>query len=218
MLSGNGKESIAGLVIAGGRARRMGADKPFVRFRDGCLLDAVIGRVQPQVEHLMLNLRPDQVSTGSRAEEFRMIHDAFGGEMGPLGAVVAGLQELPLIGAQWLATFPCDTPFLPHNMVASLFAAAHANLPRPAVAMAFGKVQSLCALWPLASLGPLRDIIAPGALRSVWRVLDKLGGLRIDIPCEPHAFFNVNTPEDLIEAETLADGDRKISWHNSQDQ
>ncbi len=197
---------IAGLVIAGGMATRMGADKSFVRFRSGYLLDTVIERVQPQVDVLMLNVRPESVARclSHYGRKFALLTDAFNGEAGPLGGVVAGLQELPSTGASWLATFPCDTPFLPRDNVARLRVAAKMHADLPVVAVASGQVQSLCALWPYRCLDILRCGVASGEFRSVWRALDALQAVRIEVSAEPCGFFNVNTPEDLVVAEKLA--------------
>ncbi len=202
----NRETRVAGLVVAGGKAVRMGADKPFAPFREGYLLDAVIARVRPQVDALMLNVRPEHIERcrSRYGDEFALLRDAYDGEAGPLGGVVAGLQELPSTGASWLATFPCDTPFLPRDIVAKLQAAAKASVNVPVVAVASGNVQSLCALWPYQSLGVLRAGIASGEFRSVWWALDAMMAPRIDVSAEPHAFFNINTPDDLTEAERLA--------------
>ena len=200
---------LAGLVVAGGMATRMGVNKPFVRFRNGLLLDAVIDRARPQVETLMLNVRAEHVALcrSHYGNAFALVEDAFDGKAGPLGGVVAGLQRLPSLDMQWLATFPCDTPFIPRNIVSTLQKAAQQSVNRPAVAIAAGQVQSLCALWPYQCLDALRDGVASGALRSAWRALDMLHATRLDVSAEPHAFFNINTLEDLAEAEKLARDD-----------
>ncbi len=200
------EKRVAGLVVAGGKAVRMGADKPFMPFREGYLLDAVIARVRPQVDVLMLNVRPEHVERcrSRYGDEFALLRDAYDGEAGPLGGVVAGLQELPSLGAAWLATFPCDTPFLPTDIVAKLQAAAKTSVNVPVVAVASGNVQSLCALWPYQALDALRAGIASGEFRSVWWALDAMLAQPIEISAESHAFFNINTPDDLTEAERLA--------------
>jgi molybdopterin-guanine dinucleotide biosynthesis protein A len=197
---------VAGLVIAGGKAERMGADKPFLRFGGGSLLDAVIGRVRPQVASLMLNVRPERMEAcrARYGDAFALVDDAFGGEVGPLGGVVAGLRCLPPLGLTWLATFPCDTPFLPDDLVGRLWLAVEPGREVPIVAVAAGRVQSLCALWPAGCLGALTDGVASGALRGVWRALDALGAVRIEVAASAHQFFNINTPQDLAEAEKLA--------------
>ena len=199
---------VVGLVIAGGKASRMGADKPFVRFRNGVLLDAVIDRVLPQVDALMLNVRPEHVAPcqSRYGDKFALLPDAFDGNCGPLGGVVAGLEQLPSLNAAWLATFPCDTPFLPRDIVATLLETARLAIGRPVVAVSSGQVQNLCALWPYQCLEVLREGVASGAFRSAWWTLDALNAVRVNISGEPHAFFNINTQEDLADAERLAGG------------
>ena len=202
---------IAGLIIAGGKATRLGEDKPFARFKGGVLLDAVIARAEPQVERLMLNVRGEHLGRcqSRYGEKFTLLQDTFDGTSGPLGGVVAGLQELPSIGADWLATFPCDTPFLPMDLVVQLKAAVQNSSGTPIVAVATGNVQSLCALWPLPCLDVVREGVSSGELRSAWWALEKLQAVRLDITAEPYAFFNINTPMDLADAETLQGSDKR---------
>lgn len=205
------KRRVVGLVIAGGKASRMGADKPFVRFQNGVLLDAVVDRVLPQVDALMLNVRPEHVAPcqSRYGDKFVLLPDAFDGNCGPLGGVIAGLQQLPPLNAEWLATFPCDTPFIPRDIVATLLETAQLTVGRPVVAAASGQVQNLCAVWPYQTLEALREGVKSGAFRSAWWALDALHAVRLDISGEPHAFFNINTPEDLADAEKLAGGSRE---------
>lgn len=206
---GNEKMRIAGLCVAGGMGTRMGADKPFVHFRSGILLDAVMDRARPQVDVLMLNVRTEHVALcqSRYGDQFALVPDAFEGKAGPLGGVVAGLQRLPSLGVEWLATFPCDTPFLPRDIVSTLRKAVEQTADRPAVAVAMGQVQSLCALWPYQCLDALREGVASGRYRSVLKALDMLQAVRVDASVEPHAFSNINTRADLEAAEKLARGD-----------
>ena len=91
---------IAGLVIAGGLATRMKADKPFVSFQSGFLLDAVIDRVKPQVDILMLNVRTEHIALCRfrYGDEFALVPDAFNGNAGPLGGVVARGCSAAILG------------------------------------------------------------------------------------------------------------------------
>ncbi len=170
------------------------------------MLDAAIERVRPQVDTLMLNVRNEHVERcrAHYADRFALVPDAFDGKAGPLGGVVAGLERLPSLHMQWLATFPCDTPFLPRDIVSTLRGEVRQTSDRPAVAVAEGRVQSLCALWPYRCLDALRDEVASGTDRSVRRVLDTLRAVHVDVIAEPRGFFNINTSDDLAEAEKLA--------------
>lgn len=195
---------VVGIVVAGGRGTRMGGvEKALLRFGAGTLLDAVIAQARPQVEALALNVRPDSAPLYRGWEErgFPLLIDPFVEAVGPLGGVIAGLEWTAGQGADRLATFPGDAPFLPRNLVAAL--AARASASSPAVASEADRIQSLCALWPVACLGDLRRAVERDGLRSVRRALELLDAAICPIPDPGHAFLNVNTPDDLAAAEAL---------------
>lgn len=198
-------DAVAGAVIAGGEASRFGGGKPFAPFRGTTLLDTVVARVRPQVKTLALNL------TGEMAARYRMqsgselpvLIDAIPEKRGPLSGIVAALEwARSLGGIEWLATFPCDTPFLPTNLVATLVAAADANVP--VVAQDRERSHYLCALWPTGCAEHLRENLVSGRWRSLYRVHEALHAAHCPVDAPAHAFFNVNTPEDLAEAGRLA--------------
>lgn len=193
------RDTVAGAVIAGGEASRFGGDKPFAPFRGATLLDAVVTRVRPQVRMLALNLR-----AGARTgHDLPVLADTIPGRAGPLTGVVTAIEwTASLDGVNWLATFPCDTPFLPENLVATLAGAAVRNVP--IVARDGERFHYLCALWPIDCARHLKENIASGHWKSLYRAQEELGAVSCMVEASPHAFFNVNTPEDLAEAERLA--------------
>lgn len=193
------RDTIAGAVIAGGEASRFGGDKPFAPFRGATLLDAVVTRVRPQVRMLALNLR-----AGARtAHDLPVLTDTIPGCAGPLAGVVTALEwASSLDDVKWLATFPCDTPFLPENLVAALAGAAARNVP--VVARDGERLHYLCALWPIDCVTDLKENVTSGYWRSLYRAQEGFGAVSCMVEASPHAFFNVNTPEDLAEAERLA--------------
>lgn len=197
--------AIAGAVIAGGKASRFGGEKPFAPFRNATLIDAVAVRVRPQVDALALNLRED-AAVRYRARpgsDLPVLLDTLPGKIGPLAGIVAALEwASSLEGVRWLATFPGDTPFLPENLVAALADAAARNVP--VVARDGRRAHYLCALWPIDCALRLRKNVMSGHWRSLYRAQEDLGAVSCPVAAPPHAFFNVNTPEDLAEAERLA--------------
>ena len=190
---------IAGAIIAGGEASRMGGEKALLPFRGGTLLEAVIARVRPQVDVLALNLRGDaKVKT-----DLPVLTDTFADKPGPLAGIVTALEWAKAQpGVAWLATFPCDTPFLPPKLVTVLHAAAKGDAP--VVAHDGTATQNLCALWPLSALGYLREALVARGLRRLGEVERQLGTIVCSVPAPPYGFFNINTPEDLAEAERIA--------------
>lgn len=192
---------VAGVIVAGGKGRRLGGHKPLQTFGDGLLLDAVIARVRPQLAALALNVPPEEadlyrVRYGSALPR---LFDPFDAKYGPLGGVLAGLEWAEAGPAfDWLATFPCDTPFLPDDLVSQLLAASRPGAP--VMARVGEHTHGLCALWPAGSSPQLRGGIASGALRSMRSALEALAGNWCDIACDEDAFLNINTPEDLARA------------------
>lgn len=196
--------NIDGVLIAGGEATRMGgSEKPLELLCGRPLIEHLINIVRPQVAALALNVKEDAAALydGTTASDLPLIFDRFGGDAGPLGGVLAGLEWAAARGSAWLATFPADTPFLPRDLVARL--AAEAQQGAPAVAVTDQKVQGLCALWPVSCQGILAEGIEAGRYRSLWWTLDDLGAVRCPFD-DAVAFFNVNTKEDLAMAEAMA--------------
>lgn len=198
----------AGVILAGGAGTRIGGDKALRPFRGQTLIEAVIARVQGQVGELALNVP----AVGSEAYHVRfgghypLLRDTLAAGTGPLAGVVAGLEWLQARGsAAWLASFPCDTPFLPKDLVAQLMRDA-ADVP--VAAQGEGRFQGACAVWPVGCLARLRDGVEKGQLRSLRSALEHLGGTLRDVACAEGAFFNVNTPDDLARAETMAGSGR----------
>ena len=186
--------NIDGIVLAGGASSRMGDHKPLIPFRGATLIEAVIARARPQVQTLKIDV-PQAMADVYRARFGDIVlADAFDETLGPLCGIVTGLQWMAV---DWLATFPCDTPFLPLDVVAQL--AGHAS-GRPVVA----KGAQVFGLWPKTSLAALNEGLKSGALRSVLGAVDTLGGKACELRTSENAFFNINTPDDLKAAETLS--------------
>lgn len=199
------QKTIAGVILAGGAGTRIGGTKGLRPFGSATLVDAVIARVKDQVAPLALNVsQADLPAYRARySNVFPLIADSLPAGTGPLAGIVAGLDWAASLDStpQWLATFPCDTPFLPEDLVARLLAASRPGCP---VAAEEGqRLHGVCALWPIACLGKLREGVQSGRLRSVFGALEDLNGTRCALG-DSNAFLNVNTPDDLRRAEAIA--------------
>jgi molybdopterin-guanine dinucleotide biosynthesis protein A len=124
---------ITGVILAGGQGRRMGTvDKGLRELRGKAMAAWVIERFAPQVDEVLINANQN-LDVYARFG-YRVIPDEIGGFAGPLAGLQRGLSEAshPLV-----ATSPCDTPFLPADLVARLHAALEPtprSLPWPAPA------------------------------------------------------------------------------------
>jgi molybdopterin-guanine dinucleotide biosynthesis protein A len=185
------------MILAGGQASRMGGgDKGLRPFRDGTLLGAVIERIAPQAERLALNAGGDAARFATYG--LPVIADSLPGQPGPLAGVLAAMDWAAGLGAPGVVTVPCDTPFLPGDLVPQLILAGEGGI---AVAASGGRVHPTVALWPVALRQDLRAALMRGE-RKVRLFTDRHGARQAEFPLTaPDGFANANTPEDLAALE-----------------
>lgn len=185
-------EGVAGLVLSGGRSSRFGGEKAAALLDGKPLLAWAAQRLEASCAHVAISARP-----GSEAEALALglpvLHDRAGDPDGPLAGVRAGLGWAQGIGARALAVSPCDAPLLPAGLYPRLIAAAAKGA---AVAVADGRPQSLCAVWPVGALPLVEAALAGGRHPPVWRLLDDIGAAHVPFD-DAEAFANLNTREDL---------------------
>ena len=197
--------TIAGVILAGGRATRMGGgDKALLMLGKRPILGHVQDRLSAQVGSLALNANGDP----SRFDAFGLpvVSDTVDGFAGPLAGVLAGMDWAAGQGASHIATAAADTPFLPLDLVDLLFGALAPSTP---IALAATNVDGkrvrhpTFGLWPVALRDNLRDALVSGT-RKVVAWSDPHGCASITFPSGPiDPFFNVNTPEDLAQAREM---------------
>ena len=198
-------KDIVGVILAGGQARRMGAgDKALVELGGKTLLERTLERATPQVDELLINANGDP----ARFAPFhrQILPDAIQGHLGPLAGILTGLEWMKANrpDARWLASFPCDTPFFPRDLVARLVDKAQSERVLVAVAMSGGRRHSVFAVWS-ADINETADgVLLQRSLRKMDDFIDSLPHARVEFPIEPFdPFFNINTFEDLRRAEEL---------------
>lgn len=194
-----------GVILAGGQATRMGGgDKGLLRLGDGTLLTHVIARLDPQVAGIALNANGDAARFA--ALNLPVIADSVGGFAGPLAGVLAGLDWAAARGAETIVTAAADTPFFPCDLVPCLQLASEGMAHPLALAATPDPRRGLArhptfGLWPVALREDLRAALREG-VRKVVQWTDRHGAQLAGFPDEA-AFFNVNTPEDLVRAEAM---------------
>jgi len=194
-----------GVILAGGRATRMGGgDKGLREVGGRRLIDHVIARLRSQCAGLAINANGDP----ARLAEFGLpvLPDSLPDHPGPLAGVLAGLDWAAGQGAEAIVTAAADTPFLPHDLVARLEAAAGpSGLCLAGSPDEEGRMQRhpTFGLWPVALRDDLRAALQGGLRKIVlWTDGHGAGLARFEsAPFDP--FFNVNTPEDIATAERL---------------
>src|SRR5690242_8101110 len=117
-------KSVLGVILAGGLARRMGGGDKGLRPLGGTtLLDRVIARAAPQVAALCLNANGDPARFARW--ELPVVPDDVPDAPGPLAGILAALDRAAAMQFSLVASFPCDAPFIPRDLVARLAAARH---------------------------------------------------------------------------------------------
>ncbi len=212
MQGGKDQQSgVVGVVLAGGQSRRMGETKALKTLAGRPMIAHVVDRFAPQVECCVLNVGAD--GGPFDACDLPIVRDAVQDHAGPLAGILSGMgwarDARP--GADWIATAPCDTPFLPAGYVAALRSAAAATAAPIAIARCGRDTHFVCGLFSVSLHDELADLLAAGERRVkgwigryAFEAVDflpvTLGAAAID------PFFNVNTPEDFAMAERLIQG------------
>jgi molybdopterin-guanine dinucleotide biosynthesis protein A len=173
-----------------------GVDKGLQDFRGKRLVDHVYERFAPQVGGIIINA--NQNHDAYKTFGVRVVSDAIGGFAGPLAGLHAGLSASRL---PYLATAPCDSPFLPGDLVARLYA----GLERAAADIAVVKTgkwqQPVFCLARRDVLGHLADFLKAGG-RKVDAWYSTLRVAEVAFDDEAEAFSNINTSEELKALET----------------
>ena len=188
------KADVYGLVLAGGRSRRMGRDKALLLREDGkTQLEQAVALLEERLERVFVSVRADQ--NDEVRSKFERIVDRYH-DIGPAAGILSALETHP--DRSWLV-LACDLPnvdgatldfLLRHRSStapATAFRSSHDGLPEP-----------LCAIYTPAARPIVEKFVADGIvcprkmlIRSATKLLDQPA---------PAALDNVNTPQDLARA------------------
>lgn len=197
-------ERITGVVLAGGLGRRMGnADKGLQSMQGRPLAAWVAERLAPQVDELLINANRNEVEYAKLG--YPVIHDELPGFAGPLAGLHTALAHA---GSALVATVPCDSPFLPADLVARLAVALKKTGATIAIARAGGRTHPVFCLCQKIALPALEQAILREELRfERWVRAQRY--VEVDFDDMADAFININTREDL--ARLAADGQSRPS-------
>jgi molybdopterin-guanine dinucleotide biosynthesis protein A len=190
-----GIAEITGIVLAGGMGRRMGGiDKGLVELDGRPMVAHVLARLAPQVGAVLINA--NQNCDRYAQFGYPVIADAVGGFAGPLAGLHAGMSEAK---TALVVTVPCDSPFLPLDLVARLAAAIARDDAQLAVAQTLDQPHPVFALVRRDVLPHLASFLHGGGRKiDAW-----YGSLRVVlVPFDDaeDAFRNINTAAELAAA------------------
>lgn len=189
-------ESVTGVVLAGGAARRMGgSDKGLIRLAGRPMIEYVLEALRPQVGGILINANRNPELYGQYGVP--VVADEREGFQGPLAGMAAAMQSAR---TEFIVTAPCDSPFVPGDLVRRLGRSLAADGADISVAHADGRLQPVFTLLRVALLGSLVEYLDRGE-RKIDRWFSGHRTATTDFSDVPEAFLNINTPEDVREIE-----------------
>jgi len=184
---------ITAVILAGGKARRMdGQDKGLITLHGRPMVDCIIRALQPQAGHILIN-------ANRNAEQYAafglpVIADMLGDYFGPLVGMASGMNATD---TTFIVTAPCDSPFIPDNLVEMLYRALAENEADISVAHDGERMQPVFALLRCSLLPGLLAYLDEGGRKiDTWYGQQRLA--LADFSGSPDTFLNLNTPEDKV--------------------
>ena len=186
----NGKPEVRGLILAGGAGSRVrNQDKGLLDWHGKPMISHVIARLQSQVSELFISCnrnRAQYIRFG-----FPLLHDRRENFQGPLAGLESSIETC---GTGYLIVVPCDTPFLPEDLVVRLLEPlVNREGTKPDIAYAHDGLREhyLCAAIRPGILATVSKQLDSGR-RSVRAWFAQLSAIPVDFSDQPEAFRNIN--------------------------
>ena len=184
-------ESLNGLVLAGGKSRRMGSDKAALRTGGETQLERAVNLLQRHVDDVFVSTAADQSDDPVR-RDFRLIVDRYD-DMGPIAGILSALDTAP--ERSWLV-LACDLPNIDDGTIDFLIRNASTESPFTAYrSVNDGLPEPLCAIYRPESRPHIDRFVADGIVCPRKMLINSPTTL-LEQP-NPGALHNINTPEDL---------------------
>jgi len=191
-------ETITGLVLAGGLARRMGGlDKGLVPLAGKPMVEHVLNGLKGQVGRLLVNANrnlPEYARFG-----YPVVSDSIEGYLGPLAGALSALE---VIDTEFLLTVPCDSPLVAPDLASRMHQALASRDADLAVAHDGQRQQPVFLLLKKGLAADLQDYLASGE-RKIDRWFARHRLAEADLSDRPDSFINVNEPEERERLEAL---------------
>ena len=190
-------ESVTGVILAGGRATRMGGeDKGLVLLRDRPMIQWGLDRLSPQVSTILISANRNIAQYAVFG--YPIVADTAADFQGPLAGIAAALAQAD---TPWLVSVPCDSPLIPLDLVGRL----HDQVVRGGARVgAAHDGQRLQPVFTLVHRDLLADLVSylQGGERKIDRWLERHAFRSVDFSDREEMFLNVNTPVELQAAAT----------------
>jgi len=185
------REQVTGVILAGGRATRMGGvDKGLVQIGGRPMIAWVVDTLRSQVADVLINANRNHDSY--RGFGCDVVDDGDSEFRGPLAGMVSGMRAAR---TPYIAVVPCDSPLLHGSLVQRLHDAARASGAPIAAAHDGGRLQPVFALLSCELLDDLAGYLDDGE-RKIDRWYARHGYESVDFSDVAESFANINAPDD----------------------
>lgn len=191
------RKAITGVILAGGRAQRMGGvDKGLIWLNGKPMIEHVIAALRAEIDNLLINANRNQERYA--AFGYPVIPDIMDGYLGPLAGMASGMRAA---GTPYIVTAPCDSPLIAGNLVQRLYETLTREGADISVAHDGERMHPVFALIRRDLLPNLLDFLDSGQRKiDRWYAQHRLAVAYFRD--RPGAFRNVNSPEERAELES----------------
>ncbi len=196
--------NILAVVLAGGKSKRFGEDKNLAKLGSITLLEHVLKKVTQKFKKTIII--SNQNLNIKKLNSINIVPDCIQGNLGPLVGVLTAMKWIKKNNKkyQWIATFPCDTPFFDTSIVDEYKSKINLNESSLYFVKSNGKRHNIFGLWSIKLIDTLEKDLVVNNYRKVEEWADKIGVKIINVKNDKFdSFFNINTKSDLEEAYKL---------------
>ncbi|MCK5877120.1 MAG: molybdenum cofactor guanylyltransferase [Candidatus Marithrix sp.] len=187
------KNNITGVILAGGRAKRMGGlDKGLLLLNNKCMIEYVIATLRPQVNSLFISANRNQEDYYQLSKS-QILTDDFGNYYGPLAGIATALAHA---STDYVLSVPCDTPLVSSELAERLYTGLIQHGGEISVAHDGKAIQPIFCLMKCSLLTDLLAFLKMNE-RSVKRFLQRHSAISVDFSDLADSFLNINTTEEL---------------------
>ena len=194
--------NILPVVLAGGKAKRFGGNKPEAKLRDKILIDYILSEILKQFNEVLI-VANDPINHLS-SNKILKIED-YKKDLGPLGGVLSAMKWIKENNKkyQWISTFPADTPFFKIKIFNNFLSKVNERESELFFMNSNEKRHNIFGLWSIDLIDQLEKDLENG-LRKVEKWANNIGVKAINMSFEKEdPFFNINTKEDLEKAKKI---------------
>ena len=200
------ENNILGVILAGGKSSRFGSNKADAHLGDKTLLEHTISKVEKNFLEVLIVSNSESIKINKK--NVFLVKDFIKGQLGPLIGILSSMKWIQQYNKKykWIATFPCDTPFIDDSIIGKLKNCSLSNDHLLFFLNSRKKRHNIFGLWSLKLIDILEEDIRSNNFRKVELWADKIGVQKIEVNTEGFdKFLNINTLDDLEDAKKNLD-------------